>query len=120
MRPSKTTNRLHFEDLSPDRFEDLCLMLTYRFINWENIDPLGRSGADGGIDIRATERTDDNKLNVWFIQCKRYRKFSSRQAKQVVTEIINKNKRPPNKLLLIVACDVSRKCSDDFQEHSLK
>ncbi|NQT57442.1 MAG: restriction endonuclease [Bacteroidetes bacterium] len=118
--PSKTINRLHFEDLSPSRFEDLCLMIFYRLIRWENIEHLGRVGSDGGIDIRATERSEDDKLETWYVQCKRYKSISFGETKKVIDKIIKKNGRVPDKLLLIVACDVTKKCFDDFQQYAVK
>lgn len=35
--PTKTTNRIHFTDLDPIRFEDLCLNIIQRIKNWEEM-----------------------------------------------------------------------------------
>ena len=36
-QPTKTINRLHFSDLDPLRFEDLCLNLVYKINTWKEI-----------------------------------------------------------------------------------
>ena len=54
-RPSRTTNRLHFDDLDPRRFEDLCHSIIYPLRDWKEMSHPGRSGSDEGIDIVATE-----------------------------------------------------------------
>ena len=49
--PSVTTNRLHFEDLEPRRFEELGYQLLHRLYKWERLDHTGVCGNDGGIDM---------------------------------------------------------------------
>lgn len=60
MHPTKTTNRLHFTDLEPLRFEDLCLNIIQRQKDWKDIRHYGRSGSDEGIDILGI---DKKKMN---------------------------------------------------------
>ncbi len=55
MKPTYTTGKLHFDDLSPQRFEALSLAIVYRLTHWTNIYHYGNMGADGGIDIYAEE-----------------------------------------------------------------
>jgi len=55
IKTTKTTNRLHFTDLDPIRFEDFCLALIFPLHPWANIRHYGRLGDDGGIDIYAKE-----------------------------------------------------------------
>lgn len=105
--PSKTVNRLHFDDLSPNRFEDLCLALVYRLREWEDIHHDGRTGADDGVDIRAMASAPDGSLRAWYVQCKRYSRFTATDAKSAVREAIAKSPSPPDVMLLIVGCDVS-------------
>ncbi|SAL86947.1 hypothetical protein AWB68_08213 [Caballeronia choica] len=105
--PSRTTNRLHFEDLSPSRFEDLSLALVYRLHRWEEIHHDGRSGADDGVDIRAMELAKDGSIRVWAVQCKRYGRFTGADAKAAVREAVAKASTPPDVMLLVVGCDVS-------------
>jgi len=88
------------------RFEDLCLNLVYQYKKWDVIEHFGRKGNDDGIDIR-TEILSKNKVNVWYIQCKRYLKFSNSDSKKVIDEALSSNEIP-NTLLLIVSCDLSK------------
>ena len=52
---TRTTNKLHFEDLAPHRFEDLAYEVLYRKREWSRIENWGRSGSDGGIDVYCEE-----------------------------------------------------------------
>ncbi|MBN3761179.1 restriction endonuclease [Burkholderia sp. Ac-20365] len=106
-RPTRTINKLHFEDLSAGRFEDLSLALVYRLRQWQDIHHDGRTGADGGVDIRAIEAALDNSLRDWYVQCKRYATFAAADAKAAVHEAVGKATVPPDVMLLIVGCDVS-------------
>ena len=72
-QPTKTINRLHFSDLDPLRFEDLCLNLVYRINTWKEINHFGRKGSDDGVDVFAIEKENQKK---WSIQCKRYASIS--------------------------------------------
>ncbi|BDC46037.1 restriction endonuclease [Paraburkholderia terrae] len=106
-RPTRTINKLHFEDLSAGRFEDLSLALVYRLRRWQDIHHDGRTGADDGVDIRAIEAASDNSLRVWFVQCKRYGTFTAADAKAAVRAAVGKTAVPPDVMLLIVGCDVT-------------
>lgn len=113
--PSQTTNRLHFEDLDPHRFEDLGAELLYRKQEWKRFNNWGRSGADDGIDISCEE---DNGVR-WFCQCKRYQNISTTEIKAAVDKIVSKNENTKDGIiLLIVACNVSKKSVKDFEEYS--
>ena len=113
LKPSKTTNKLHFEDLSPRRFEDLCLSIIFRLKNWESIKHYGATGKDDGIDIYAAEKIDDNELK-WIIQCKRYKSINKTQLKEVIDTI----KQVPDIFLLITACDISKNNQDFFENYA--
>ncbi|WP_321867723.1 restriction endonuclease [Paraburkholderia tropica] len=106
-RPSRTINPLHFSDLSANRFEDLTLALVYRLQQWEDIHHDGRTGADDGVDIRATAAAPDGSLRVWHVQCKRYGRFTAADAKSAVRETLRTAAIPPDVMLLVVGCDVS-------------
>ena len=112
-KPTKTTNRIHFSDLDPLRFEDLCLSLAYRLKRWKRINHIGREGSDGGVDIQAEEEIENGYSRNWFIQCKRYEKFSNTNVDSVIETILN-NYNVPDTLFLIVGCDVSKKTTDYF------
>ena len=112
-KPTNTTNRIHFSDLDPLRFEDLCLSLSYRLRRWKRINHIGREGSDGGVDIQAEEEIENGYTRNWFIQCKRYEKFSNTNVDSVIETILS-NYDSPDTLLLIVSCDVSKKTTDYF------
>lgn len=105
IRPTQTTNRLHFSDLDPARFEDFSYQLLHAHYKWIELIHLGRSGADGGIDIRGTQKTADGK-ELWLIQCKRYLKLGKSDLKKMVDKLLQNGDRP-DKILLILSCGIS-------------
>ncbi len=115
MNPSKTTNRLHFEDLDPKRFEDLCLNLIYRMKNWKDIKHYGATGKDDGIDIFTIEQNEENEIN-WVIQCKRYKSINKNQLKEIIDKIVINN--ISDVLLLIISCDISKENQEYFAQYS--
>lgn len=115
-QPTRTTNRLHFSDLDPLRFEDLCLNIVSRADTFKEINHFGRKGADLGVDIFAIQNLE-GKEKTWFIQCKRF----IRIGKADITDIVNKvamNAALPDKLLVIVACDVSLNLHQYLKDYS--
>lgn len=115
--PTRTTNRLHFEDLEPHHFEDMGYELLYRLQKWNRIENWGRSGSDDGIDIYC----EDNKKRKWFCQCKRYKEITKKQVQTVVDKIVAKNKNiQGGTILLIIACNLSKTISDFFECYSVK
>jgi hypothetical protein len=115
-RPTRTTNRLHFSDLDPLRFEDLCLNLVTRLDNWKEINHFGRKGSDSGVDIFAIKRENDIE-QIWFIQCKRYLKITKADLTEIVDKVLA-NPSPPDKLLVIVSCDVSKTLFQHLKDYS--
>lgn len=120
MKPTRTTGKLHFDDLSPQRFEDLSLAIVYRITHWADIYHYGKMGADDGIDIYAEEELDNGKKRMWNIQCKRHKSFSRNQLESVIDKVINENEVIPGILLLIVACDISKKNIEHFKNYALE
>jgi hypothetical protein len=112
-RTSRTTNRLHFSDLDPRRFEDLGLNLLFPLKPWTDIRHYGRSGTDGGVDIFARE-AGPNGTAAWFVQCKRFLKLGRKDIAEVVDHALQRTSVPPDVLLLVVACDVSRTIHEQF------
>ena len=55
---TRTYGPIHFEDLDPHRFEDLVRELIYDYKDWQAIEATGRSGNDGGFDVRAYEKVE--------------------------------------------------------------
>ncbi|WP_170061211.1 restriction endonuclease [Spirosoma aerolatum] len=117
-QPTTTINRLHFTDLDPLRFEDLCLNLVSRLRDWKELNHFGRKGSDGGVDIHAIE-SDGDKEKVWFVQCKRYSAISKSELTKIVDKTTS-NPSLPDKLLVIIACDLSRSQYDYLKAYSLE
>ena len=107
MKPTKTTNNLHFEDLSPERFEDLIRDIFYNEKKWLELYPYGKKGKDGGIDILAIEENNGRRI-VWGVQCKRYQKIQKSDLTQIIDTIKIKNSKLPDVLLLTFTCDISK------------
>ena len=115
--PTRTSNKLHFEDLEPHRFEDMGYELLYRLQKWNRIENWGRSGSDDGIDIYC----EDNNKQKWFCQCKRYKEITKEQVQSVVDKIVTKNKNfQGSTILLIIACNLSKTISEFFECYSSK
>jgi hypothetical protein len=122
-RPSRTINQLHFEDLDPHRFEDLVRQLVYGYRNWVALEPLGRSGADEGIDIRGIESVryaspeeetdaDDEgggEQRVWFMQCKREKALGPSKARAIAADAMVGTVDPPYGFILAAPCDLSKR-----------
>lgn len=106
LRPTITTNRFHFSDLDPTRFEEICYMLVRKSRQWLELIHLGRSGSDGGIDIKGTLQVQAG-TEIWLIQCKRYRSIGLPELKEMADKILA-NHTMPDKMMLIVSCEVSR------------
>ena len=111
---TKTTNPIHFEDLNHVRFEDLCFNILHREKKWYNLNHLGKSGNDGGIDIEGIEVNNDKKATKWLIQCKRYKSISPSEIEKIIYELVNKNKNYKY-IHLIVSCSFSRKALEKLE-----
>lgn len=118
-RPTRTTNPLPFIDLEPSRFEDLCLNLLYPMHPWKEIRHYGRGGGDGGIDIHAIEELEDGAHRNWFVQCRRYSKASKATLKTAVNDALAQCENVPDVLLVVVACNPTRKAQEGYQDHAL-
>lgn len=112
--PTRTINRLHFSDLDPGRFEDLCLKLLDREPDWKELSHPGRSGNDGGIDLRGT-RTVNGVDQHWIVQCKRVQKLTPADAVKIVAEI-RLDGQMPSGFVLIASCPVSRIATQRLNE----
>jgi hypothetical protein len=116
--PTKTTNRLHFTDLSPTRFEDLCHALVYSLKPWEDIRHYGRVGTDGGVDIFAVERLENNAQRVWLVQCRRAKAAGLSDLKRAVDDTLRGATTGPDVLLVVLACDVQRRAHEGFIKYA--
>lgn len=112
---TKTTNRIHFSDLDPSRFEDICYMLLSAMFKWKKLDHIGKMGSDGGIDIRGVLSTPTGD-KIWAIQCKRYIKVTAIDLQVMVKKIITNNPMP-DKILFVISCGVSKKRIDEIEKY---
>lgn len=117
-KPSTTMNRIHFTDLDPMRFEDLCLALVYPLHPWVELRHYGRTGSDEGVDIYSREILEDNSQREWFIQCKRYKKATAATLKKTVTDALDRTSKPPNVLLVVLACDVTKEAHENYIKYA--
>lgn len=117
MNTTKTVNRMHFSDLSHERFEDLCVQYTYNLKSWKTIQHFGRKGKDGGIDIYG-EFFDEGALKTWVIQCKRYKNITKNKLEKIIDDFINKNLSLPDRYVLLLACDISRTSYEQFKKYA--
>ncbi|MBI3247798.1 MAG: restriction endonuclease [Deltaproteobacteria bacterium] len=118
-RTTRTTNRLHFTDLDPTRFEDFSLALIFSLHPWLDIRHYGRLGDDGGVDIYARERVEDEVEREWFVQCRRYKNAAKAVLTRAVDDALSKVARTPEVLLVVVACDVRRAAHEAYIQYAI-
>lgn len=131
MTINRTIGPLHFEDLEPKRFEDLVRQLIYDFRIWRRLEPTGRAGSDDGFDARGYEivasdtdevsqdSTEDQELTatdrLWLIQCKRERTITPKVLQRYLSEIRLTDDEELHGLVLVAACDFSKRSRDAFR-----
>lgn len=118
-RPTRTTNRLPFTELEPRRFEDLALALLYKTRPWAELRHYGRSGADDGVDIFGREYIETGSERIWLVQCRRYEKAPASVLRRAVLDTLARVTSPPDVLLAVVACDVSRDATEAFRRFAI-
>jgi hypothetical protein len=138
-KPSRTLGPLHFEDLEPHRFEDMTRQLIYNFKSWNSLEATGRSGRDGGFDIRGTEQQTPTTLilealdddfceelrdvheneKVWLIQCKREKSINPKKMARYLYELQVQKESIPHGIIFVASCNFSIKTRDVFR-HQLK
>jgi hypothetical protein len=116
---TRTTNKLHFEDLEPIRFEDLAVNILYRRKNWKKILHIGRHGSDEGVDIEGVELKEMNGEILWYVQCKRYKSFTKKDFDLVISKIEARSVKP-DAILLVISCSLSKKTRDYIQQELSK
>lgn len=114
---TRTINQLHFEDLDPIRFEDLILAMVYRMRRWDKLDHFGKKGTDDGIDIRAVEKLENDKENVYYFQCKRYQKITNAKIKDIIDDYLMKNTFIPQFYILVISCSLTKKQIEYFESY---
>lgn len=131
---TRTYGPIHFEDLDPHRFEDLVRELIYDYKDWQTIEATGRSGNDGGFDVRAYEKVETTSRskdedeeqeesnpmsgNLWMIQGKREKDLGPKRVKEILTDIDSKN--PPYGYILAASANFSKDSYDVFREELRK
>jgi hypothetical protein len=127
--PTKTLNRLPFQDLEPHRFEDLVRNLLYDFKSWKSIEATGRSGSDEGFDVRAWEllsgvagQDEEDEFgphpmegHLWKIQCKREKVIGPNKVRQIVQDGVSAA-NPPFGYILVAPTTFSKSSYDVFRE----
>ena len=134
VKPTKTTNPLHFEDLEPHRFEDLIRQLVYDFREWQSLEATGRKGGDEGFDARGWEvrpRPDEEsdgddetehltltreQDRIWLIQCKREKSVTPKKLVGYLNQIKLTQGEALYGLIFAAACDFSKSARDRFRE----
>ena len=81
MTVTRTYAKLPFHDLSPERFEDICLQIAYRMRSWTDLHHYGVQGQDGAIDIFG-EFEEEGCLKKCVIQCKRVKTLTAEEVKK--------------------------------------
>lgn len=131
---TRTYGPIHFEDLDPHRFEDLVRELIYDYKDWQTIEATGRSGNDGGFDVRAYEKVETSSQtkeededqeeahpmagNLWMIQGKREKELGPKRVKEILNDIDSKN--PPYGYILAASANFSKDSYDLFREELRK
>lgn len=132
VRTTRTLNPLPFQDLEPHRFEDLVRQIAYEFRDWQALEAIGRSGSDGGVDIRGLETVktptlppDDDEndegattaARVWIFQCKREKAMGPKKVRATVEESLPKaGANNVHGFVLAAGCNLSKKARDAFRE----
>lgn len=115
--PTSTTNKLHFDDLSWQRFEDLVFEIVYRKCKWKEIASIGQKGKDGGVDIMGV----DNEGTTWYIQCKNHQSFSKAEAQAAIDKIVdNYEIAKDSMLLIVVACGITSETFQFIKSYSME
>ena len=118
MKITRTIGKLHFEDLDPQRFEDLITAIIYRQRRWLSIHPYGKMGNEGGIDLKAIEELENGKSRTWHFQYKRYAKLRKNDVLKIIDEYTSKNFDRPDIYVLITSCEVSKITEEALEKHA--
>jgi hypothetical protein len=109
---TRTTNQLHFSDLNPLRFEDLCVAILHRLTQWKELNHFGRTGKDEGVDIHGVESSEGVEKH-WLVQCKRWQRISKKDIENIFFSI--SFDKVPDKFLLVIACNISKETYNFFK-----
>ena len=113
--------------------------LIYDFREWLDIQAVGRSGADKGVDIRAIERVAtassinpdeneeeyqeshlDGERREWIFQCKRYSQITPKKLVSIVNEDLSQPEQPPYAYVVVAACNFSSAAREEFRREMVE
>jgi hypothetical protein len=135
--PTRTLNRLPFNDLEPKRFEDLIRQLIYDFRTWRQLEATGRAGSDDGYDARGWEIAPDAETGLsgedqdegadelketaftdrrWMLQCKREGAIGPAKLRQYLEEIPLEERAQLHGFIFAACCEFSKKTRDAFRD----
>jgi len=124
---TRTTQPHDFLELSDRQFEDLIRQLAGTSgVDWSRApEPVGRLGSDRGRDIRGWERVPARRgrkpgEREWLYQAKRLNKIGPTAIRTIVAEAIPDQKEVPHALVVAVACRVSNKGFEAFEDEAKK
>jgi hypothetical protein len=75
IQPTRTHHPLPYHHLSPEQFEELCLLLVQHEGTFDHVERVGGPG-DRGYDVIAWEHRGTPQEKCWCFQCKRYKKLT--------------------------------------------
>ena len=81
-----TRHPIHFEELSPNNFERMCMWLV-KAEGYMDPEHVGLLGSDGGCDIKAWKKTQSGK-DLWWFQCKRVVKVNRKQLIEEISKML--------------------------------
>src|SRR6266699_1866947 len=126
-RTTRTTQPHNFLELSDGQFEDLVRQLAGTSkVDWSRApEPVGRLGSDRGRDFRGWERVPARRglkagEREWRYQAKRWNRIGPKQIRAVVGEALPEQSDVPHALIVAVACRVSSKGFDSFEDEARK
>src|SRR6266571_6656326 len=124
---TRTTQPHDFLELSDGQFEDLVRQLAGTSgVDWSRApEPVGRLGSDRGRDIRGWERVPAQRgrkrgEREWRYQAKRWNRIGPKELRAIVKEAVPDQADVPRALVVAVACRVSNKGFEAFDEEAKK
>ena len=117
MFQTTTNGILHFEDLEPKIFEEMCYNILETSGLYTDFRPYGTKGADEGVDILCVEKASQLR---YFVQCKRYKRLSTSDLYKIVDRISEgRNDIKGQVLLVMTSCDVTKKAYENYESYAI-